>query len=91
MTSAIRKVYAFDDGYGAVTGEGITQGTVNYATGELKLFFDLPPNSAFPIRINYSMGATPMTTPQLRGLLLFETKGRCVVCHGGPELSNACG
>jgi cytochrome c peroxidase len=84
-----QEVYAFDDGYGAVTGEGITQGTVNYATGELKLFFDLPPNSAFPIRINYSMGATPMTTPQLRGLLLFETKGRCVVCHGGPELSNA--
>ena len=82
-------VYAFDDGYGTVGGEGITQGTINYSTGELKLFFDLPPNSAFPIRINYSVGATPMTTPQLRGLLLFETKGRCVVCHGGPELSNA--
>jgi hypothetical protein len=25
----------------------------------------------------------------LRGLELFQTKGRCVVCHGGPELSNA--
>ncbi|HET9839774.1 MAG TPA: cytochrome c peroxidase, partial [Candidatus Angelobacter sp.] len=82
-------VYAFDDGYGVVGGEGITQGTINYSTGELKLFFDIPPNSAFPIRINYSVGPTPMTQAQLRGLLLFETKGRCVVCHGGPELSNA--
>jgi cytochrome c peroxidase len=83
------QVYAFDDGYGAVTGEGITQGTINYATGELKLFFDVPPKASFPIRINYSVGATPLTKAQLRGLLLFETKGRCVVCHGGPELSNA--
>jgi cytochrome c peroxidase len=84
-----QEVYAFDDGYGAVGGEGITEGTINYATGELKLFFDAPPKAPFPIRINYSVGPTPMTTPQLRGLLLFETKGRCVVCHGGPELSNA--
>jgi cytochrome c peroxidase len=84
-----QEVYAFDDGYGVVGGEGITQGTINYATGELKLFFDLPPNSLFPIRINYSTGPTPLTRGQLRGLLLFETKGRCVVCHGGPELSNA--
>jgi cytochrome c peroxidase len=30
-----------------------------------------------------------MTTAQMRGLLLFQTKGRCVNCHGGPELSNA--
>jgi hypothetical protein len=30
-----------------------------------------------------------MSTPQLRGLLIFETKGRCIVCHGGPELTNA--
>jgi cytochrome c peroxidase len=84
-----QEVYAFDDGYGVVGGEGITQGTINYATGELKLFFDTPPKAPFPVRINYSVGPTPLTTAQLRGLLLFETKGRCVVCHGGPELSNA--
>ena len=84
-----QEVYAFDLGYGVVGGEGITQGTLNYATGELKLFFDTPPKSAFPVRINYSVGPTPMTQGQLRGLLLFNTKGRCVVCHGGPELSNA--
>jgi cytochrome c peroxidase len=83
------EVYAFDDGYGAVTGEGITQGTIDYASGTLKLFFDVPPKSPFPIRINYSVGPTPLTQGQLRGLLLFNTKGRCVVCHGGPELSNA--
>ena len=30
-----------------------------------------------------------MTTPQLRGLLVFETKGKCILCHGGSELTNA--
>ena len=84
-----QEVYAFDLGYGVVGGEGITQGTVNYATGEVKLFFDVPPKATFPVRINYSVGPTPLTQGQLRGLLLFNTKGRCVVCHGGPELSNA--
>jgi len=24
-----------------------------------------------------------------RGLVLFQTKGKCVTCHGGPELTNA--
>jgi cytochrome c peroxidase len=83
------EVYAFDDGYGAVGGEGITQGTIDYASGTLKLFFDVPPRAPYPIRINYSVGPTALTPGQLRGLLLFNTKGRCVVCHGGPELSNA--
>jgi cytochrome c peroxidase len=83
------EVYAFDDGQGVVNGEGVTQGTINYATGSMTLFFDLPPKAPFPIRINYSVGPTPLTQGQLRGLLMFETKGRCVVCHGGPELSNA--
>jgi cytochrome c peroxidase len=82
-------VYAFDNGYGGVIGEGLTQATIDYATGTLKVYFDIPPKSAFPIKINYSVGPTPMTAGQLRGFLLFQTKGRCVVCHGGPELSNA--
>ena len=82
-------VYAFDDGYGGVIGEGLTQATIDYASGTLKVFFDIPPKTAFPIKINYSVGPTPMTAGQLRGFLLFQTKGRCVVCHGGPELSNA--
>jgi cytochrome c peroxidase len=30
-----------------------------------------------------------MTESQLRGLVIFQTKGGCIVCHGGPELSNA--
>ncbi len=82
-------VYAFDDGYGGVIGEGLTQATIDYASGTLKVYFDIPPKAAFPIKINYSVGPTPMTAGQLRGFLLFQTKGRCVVCHGGPELSNA--
>ena len=82
-------VYAFDDGYGGVIGEGLTQATINYASGRLSIYFDIPPKAMFPIKISYSVGPTPMTPGQLRGFLLFQTKGGCVVCHGGPELSNA--
>lgn len=81
--------YAFDYGDGRVMGVGLDSGTIDYATGKLTLLFGLPPVSTFPIRISYSVGPTPLTTGQLRGLLIFQTKGRCVNCHGGPELSNA--
>src|SRR6185312_15179483 len=81
--------FAFDYGDGRVMGVGLDQGTVNYASGKLTLLFGMPPTTTFPIKISYSTGTTPLTTGQLRGLLLFQTKGRCVNCHGGPELSNA--
>jgi cytochrome c peroxidase len=81
--------YAFDYGDGRVMGVGLDNGVIDYATGKLMLLFGLPPLSTFPIKISYSVGETPLTTPQLRGLLVFQTKGRCVNCHGGPELSNA--
>jgi hypothetical protein len=82
-------VYAFDNGFGVVQGEGVTEATIDYASGTLNIYFDVPPKAQFPVKISYSVGATPLTTAQLRGLLTFETKGRCVACHGGPELSNA--
>jgi cytochrome c peroxidase len=81
--------YAFDYGDGRVMGVGLDQGSIDYASGRLTVQFGMPPVSTFPIKIAYSVGATPMTTGQLRGLLVFQTKGRCVNCHGGPELSNA--
>jgi cytochrome c peroxidase len=81
--------YAFDYGDGRVMGVGIDLGSIDYASGRLSLTFGVPPVSSFPIKISYSVGATPLTTGQMRGLLLFQTKGRCVACHGGPELSNA--
>jgi len=81
--------YAFDYGDGRVMGVGLDSGTIDYATGKLTLLFGLPPVSTFPVKISYSVGPTPLTTGQLRGLLVFQTKGRCVNCHGGPELSNA--
>jgi cytochrome c peroxidase len=81
--------YAFDYGDGRVMGVGLDIGNIDYATGKLTLLFGLPPLSTFPIKVSYSLGDTPLTTPQLRGLLVFQTKGRCVNCHGGPELSNA--
>jgi cytochrome c peroxidase len=82
-------VYAFDNGQGQVVGPGITSGTINYSTGAVALQFDLPPKAAFPIRINYSVGPTPLTQAQLHGLEIFQTNGRCIACHGGPELTNA--
>jgi len=81
--------YAFDYGDGRVMGVGLDSGTIDYSTGKLNLLFGMPPTTTFPIKISYSVGQTPMTTGQLRGLLVFQTKGRCVNCHGGPELSNA--
>ena len=81
--------YAFDYGDGRVMGVGLDFGAINYSTGKLQLLFGMPPVSGFPIKISYSVGPTPLTTGQLRGLLVFQTKGRCVNCHGGPELSNA--
>jgi cytochrome c peroxidase len=81
--------YAFDYGDGRVMGVGLDSGNIDYASGRLTVQFGMPPVSTFPIKISYSVGATPMTTGQLRGLLVFQTKGRCVNCHGGPELSNA--
>jgi cytochrome c peroxidase len=81
-------IFAFDDGHGRFVGSGV-DGAINYATGAVTVNFEDPPVSTVPIKINYSVGPTPMTDGQLRGLLIFQTKGRCVVCHGGPELSNA--
>ncbi|MGE5323158.1 MAG: cytochrome c peroxidase [Actinomycetota bacterium] len=81
--------YAFDYGDGRVMGVGLDSGQIDYSTGKLTLLFGMPPTTTFSIKISYSTGPTPLTTGQLRGLLLFQTKGRCVNCHGGPELSNA--
>jgi cytochrome c peroxidase len=81
--------YAFDYGDGRVMGVGLDSGIIDYNSGKLTLLFGMPPLSSFPIKISYSAGPTPLTTGQLRGLLIFQTKGRCVNCHGGPELSNA--
>jgi cytochrome c peroxidase len=83
------EIYAFDDGKGHIVGPGISTGTINYASGQLTFFSELPVSNIKPLRIAYSVGQTPMTTAQLRGLQLFETKGRCIACHGGPEMSNA--
>jgi hypothetical protein len=81
-------IFAFDDGFGRFVGTGV-DGTVDYSGGTITVNFEDPPVSTVPVRIAYSVGPTPMTQGQLRGLLIFQTKGRCVVCHGGPELSNA--
>jgi len=82
-------VFAFDYGDGRVMGAGITDSFIDYASGTLTLMFGNPPVSSFDIKISYANGPTALTLPQLRGLNVFQTKGQCIVCHGGPELSNA--
>ena len=84
LDSSDQEVFAFDDGSGQITGVGVTSGNIDYASGTLTIQFDTPPPAAFPINISYSRGATPLTTGQLRGLLTFQTKGKCISCHGGP-------
>jgi cytochrome c peroxidase len=89
LDASDQDIYSFDNGQGFVGGVGVNQGSIDYASGLLTIFFSDSPVSQVPIQINYSVGPTPMTESQLRGLVLFQTKGQCVVCHGGPELSNA--
>ena len=89
LDASDQDMYAFDDGQGAIRGVGVDSGTIDYASGTLTVSFGDPPVTQVPIQINYSVGPTPLTQGQLRGLNIFQTKGQCVVCHGGPELSNA--
>jgi cytochrome c peroxidase len=90
LDASDQDMYAFDDGQGNVRGVGVNSGTINYATGVITVYFGEPPVADVPVNISYSVGATtPLTQAQLRGLNIFQTKGECVVCHGGPELSNA--
>ncbi len=89
LDASDQEVFAFDDGAGQISGVGITSGTIDYSSGTLSIQFDVPPPVAYPINVSYSVGPTPLTQGQLRGLLTFQTKGRCITCHGGPELSNA--
>ncbi len=89
LDASDQDTYAFDDGQGRVMGAGVNGATIDYASGTLNIFFGDPPVSLVPIQINYSVGAVPLTQGQLRGLHLFQGNAGCVVCHGGPELSNA--
>jgi cytochrome c peroxidase len=89
LDASDQDMYAFDDGQGSIRGVGVNGGTIDYASGTLTVLFGDPPVSLVPIQIGYSVGSVPLTTGQLRGLNLFQTKAGCIVCHGGPEFSNA--
>ena len=89
LDASDQDMYAFDDGQGNIRGVGVNGGSIDYNSGTLTVFFGDPPVSQVPVQINYSVGAVPLTQGQLRGLNLFQTKAGCIVCHGGPELSNA--
>jgi cytochrome c peroxidase len=84
-----QEIYAFDNGKGQIVGVGISTGTIDYTTGNISFLSEVPISNVKPLRIAYSVGQTPMTTAQLRGLQVFQVDGRCIACHGGPEMSNA--
>jgi len=89
LDASDQDMFAFDDGQGNIIGVGVNSGSIDYASGTVNVYFGDPPVSQVPVQIGYSVGAVPMTVGQLRGLNLFQTKAGCIVCHGGPELSNA--
>jgi len=89
LDASDQDTFAFDDGQGHIGGVGVNSGTIDYASGTLTVYFGEPPVSEVPVQIKYSVGSTPMSQSELRGLYIFQTKAGCVVCHGGPELSNA--
>jgi len=84
-----QEIFAFDDGTGHISGVGVSTGTVDYVSGQITVNFENPVSSLVPVRVAYSVGRVPMTDAQLHGLNIFQTKGRCIACHGGPEMSNA--
>ena len=89
LDASDQDMYAFDDGQGQIRGVGVDAGSIDYSSGTITVTFSSPPVSQVPVRINYSVGPTPLTQGQLRGLVLFQSRAGCIVCHGGPELSNA--
>ena len=89
LDASDQDTFAFDDGQGHIGGVGVNSGTIDYASGTLTVYFGEPPVSEVPVQIKYSVGSTPMSQSELRGLYIFQTKAECIVCHGGPELSNA--
>lgn len=86
-----QNVFAFDDGFGNLFGTGIIYGFVDYTGGTLWVQFERPPTTTIPVNLYYHAAGTtsPMTPGQIRGLNVFQSKGRCIACHSGPELSNA--
>lgn len=83
LDASDQEVFAFDDGQGQVNGVGVTRGTIDYASGTLSIQFDVPPPTAFPINISYSVGPTPLTQGQLRGLMVFQPKAVALAATAG--------
>jgi hypothetical protein len=52
-------ITATDNGAGALTGTGVTSGTINYATGAVSITYTAAPANALAITVGYSVFATP--------------------------------
>ena len=74
LDASDQDIYSFDNGQGFIGGVGVNQGSIDYASGVLTIFFSDSPVSQVPIQINYSVGPTPMTESQLRGLVSSRPK-----------------
>ena len=74
-------VVGVDNGLGAITGAGITTGSVNYTTGAISVTFTVPPVIASTVTVTYSfmpgnpvmMIANFITATNIRELIVADT------------------
>lgn len=67
-----------DDGSGAITGTGITAGTVNYTTGAISVTFAVAPAASVPVNVSYEYNMEGNTNiPQVNiDITLLEVKAK---------------
>ena len=56
LTVTADSVVGTDDGAGAITGAGITAGTIDYATGDISVTFTAAPASEIPVTADFTRG-----------------------------------
>ena len=82
---------AADDGSGVIVDElGVAIGTIDYASGKIDFTLASAPPLGTAILVGFEQVPQGILSPQaLQGLVLFQTKGKCIGCHSGPEMTNA--
>jgi cytochrome c peroxidase len=96
-TSEAARARSMDHGRGRVVGNRRVKERVSLIEANFSLFFGLAIQMYTSTLVSddspadrYAEGNTKaLTAQQIRGKKVFETKGRCINCHGGAETTNA--